>query len=467
MVNVTQLKTKSTSEHRAITHRTAGSLLPRQRAYFIRDINHQGFAIKVNPSGSSVWLTDSRVRGAGKTCRITHGPTSSISYKKALQLHLNTMEKLATGVDVSEERRIQRAQALSWSDILERYIADKTAAGKLRESTVRLYNNLMKNPLAPLSDRSITDTGKHRVKQWYLKLNEHPAQANQCLRLLRSLYNYANALEMIPDNLIDPTLAITKTGLKYDDPVKEKQLMPEQLGEFVALTLYMADVEDAFCQTTRDSILMLIATGLRKENVLGMRWENVDLDKQELTLPLTKTTQQLVPLTSLTCDLLRSRKAGSKSPWVFPSVRTNKKHFANPIYALSRISKRMKLDWDLTPNMLRKSFASLLGRLDTQQHYVKALIGHSLKTDVTLKHYQQMHMVPLRAAAQRAHDFISQEMPLDALISTDRDITATTASLRILAFGAEVTEGLDADDAFDIVPPEEEREYAQLNSRPR
>jgi integrase len=95
--------------------------------------------------------------------------------------------------------------------------------------------------------------------------------------------------------------------------------------------------------------------------VLAMRWENVYLDRRELTLPLTKTEAQIIPLTSLTCDLLASRKESSKSPWVFPSIRTNKKHLANPMAALALVSKRMKLDWNVTPNMLRKSFASLLG----------------------------------------------------------------------------------------------------------
>lgn len=384
MSNITQLKAQATTEHIAIDQNTADSVLPRQRAYFIRDTTHQGFAIKVNPSGSSSWITEGRVRGAGKTNRITHGPTATISFKKALQLHLDTMEKLALGVDVSEERRLQKAQALSWADLLEKYITDKVTAGKLKPSTVRLYKSLMINPLAPLKNRSIPDTGRTRVKQWYLKLNEHQTQANQCLRLLRSLHNYARSLGLIPENLIDPTQVITKTGLKYDDKVRDKQLQPEQLGKFAATVLQMSDNEGAFSQTTRDAILMFMATGLRKESVLGIRWEDVDLEKQELALPVTKTTEQLVPLTEFTCALLESRKEGSKSPWVFPSIRTNKQHFTNPIPALALVSKRMGLDWNMTPGTFRNSFSTLLGRLNAQQHHVKALLGHSLKGDVTL-----------------------------------------------------------------------------------
>ena len=128
--------------------------------------------------------------------------------------------------------------------------------------------------------------------------------------------------------------------------------------------------------------------------------------------------------------------------------------------SLALVSKRMKLDWVLTPNMLRKSFATLLGRLGAQQHYIKALIGHSVKGDVTLKHYQHLHMIPLRAAAEEAHDFTSENMPLDDLMCTpNQEITANTVSLRILAFGP--PEGLAGDDAFDVVPSEEEREYLQ------
>jgi integrase len=458
MSNITQLKATATSERQAIDQRTAGSLQPRRHAYFVRDAIHKGFALKVNPAGTVVWITEGYVHGGRKSCRVTHGSATAISHEKALKLHFAVMEQLALGVDVSEQRRLSRSQALSWADLLEQYITDKTAAGKLRESTVRLYRSLMANPLASLSGYSIPDSSRSRVKKWYMKLNEHKTQANQCLRLLRSLHTYAHSLGMIPEHLIDPTKAITKTGLKYDDVVRGQQLRPEQLGEFAATVLKLSDMEDVITPTVRDAILMLLATGLRKESVLGIRWEDVDLDKRELSLPQTKTFEQVIPLTDFTYALLRSRQLGAKGPWVFPSARTNKKHLANPIYALAAVSKRMKLDWYVTPNKLRKSWSSLLGMLDTQQHHVKALMGHSLKGDVTLKHYQQMHMVPLRAAAQRAHDFISENMTLDGLVFVDHEIMANTLSLRLLAFGVGEGEELDGGDTFTLVPDE----YGQL-----
>ncbi len=446
MDNVIKLRqgTSSTSESRLLSDAEAGRAKPRQHRYFIRDTQHTGFALLVHPTGSKVWVTEQRVKGTGKVRRVTHGKTSALNYQKALKLHLDVVGKLAEGIDVTEQRRKDRATQVTWEQVLKGYIADKTAAGKLRLSTVRLYGKLLAGAAGPLAKLSVSATSRERVKRWYLGLAEHPAQANQALRLLKSLWGYGVAVGMLPEATPDPTVVISKGGIKYADKVRENQLPPERFGELAAAILMLHGRGD-FSRTTRDALLLLMLTGWRRENVLQLKHQQVDLAQGIINLDQTKTTPQLVPLTSVTSALVKSCRDNG-SVYVFPSPRAKEDvdiPLRNPHPALKLVSRELGLDWDITPQSLRASFSTLLGYLGVPQFMVKALIGHSVGNDVTLKHYQRLHIQPLRESLQMAHDYVSRSMPVEGEVELD------SRALQFMAFGhAEGVQSLD-----DVVIP--------------
>jgi len=71
-------------------------------------------------------------------------------------------------------------------------------------------------------------------------------------------------------------------------PVRERFLSREEAGRFLdALnTLEMAgSVSPAFC----DALRLLLLTGARKTEVLGLRWSEVDFDRDRLVLPPERT----------------------------------------------------------------------------------------------------------------------------------------------------------------------------------
>ena len=60
------------------------------------------------------------------------------------------------------------------------------------------------------------------------------------------------------------------------------------------------------------AIRLLILTGCRRGEILGLRWEDVDLESRELRLPDTKTGPRTVPLSPAAVQLLpncRDRRA--------------------------------------------------------------------------------------------------------------------------------------------------------------
>ena len=71
---------------------------------------------------------------------------------------------------------------------------------------------------------------------------------------------------------------------------------------------------------SRDFLLMALFTGMRRGELMRLRWENVDLAARTLHLPTTKNGDPLnLPLATYLADLLTKRKKqAGRSPFVFP-----------------------------------------------------------------------------------------------------------------------------------------------------
>ena len=66
------------------------------------------------------------------------------------------------------------------------------------------------------------------------------------------------------------------------------------------------------------AIRLLILTGCRRGEILGLRWEEVDLEARELRLQDTKTGPRVVPLSPAAVRLLAGLPRSGGCEWVIP-----------------------------------------------------------------------------------------------------------------------------------------------------
>jgi integrase len=117
----------------------------------------------------------------------------------------------------------------------------------------------------------------------------------------------------------------------------------------------------------------LALTGWRSGEALTLRWDEVDLGRRTAALGDTKTGRSVRPLSRAACDLLRGlSKAGDL---VFPATRGDGRMAGFP-KLWAHIAKLGELPSDVTPHILRHSFASLAGDLGYSEPTIAALIGH-------------------------------------------------------------------------------------------
>jgi len=140
----------------------------------------------------------------------------------------------------------------------------------------------------------------------------------------------------------------------------------------------------------------LALTGWRSGEVLGMRWDEIDLARRTATLGDTKTGRSVRPLSNVACDVLQNlSRAGDL---VFPATRRSGDVVMSGFKKFwKRIAKLGGLPPDVTPHVLRHSFASLAADLGYSEPVIAALIGHQGRS-ITSRYMHSADAVLLAAA---------------------------------------------------------------------
>ena len=169
---------------------------------------------------------------------------------------------------------------------------------------------------------------------------------------------------------------------------------------------------------------MELATGLRRGELLGLKWEDIDLDRGNLRVkrqiaridgeiveaPLkTKNAYRTLPLAEDTVDVLQQqkKKVGS-SPWVFPSPTGGPISPDSVLHMLHRVLKRAGLP-RVRFHDLRHTFATLALQNGVDIKTVSAMLGH-YDAGFTLRTYTHATRQKQDEAAATMGSFMEQVM---------------------------------------------------------
>jgi integrase len=139
---------------------------------------------------------------------------------------------------------------------------------------------------------------------------------------------------------------------------------------------------------------LLIVTGWRTGEVIGLRWDEIDLTRRTAVLGDTKTGQSVRPLSRTACDILRAQN--TKQGLVFPAAR-GLGHMNGFAKVWSRLIRLEGVPAEVTPHVLRHSFASLAHDLGYSEPTIASLLGHKGRS-VTSRYIHAADVVLLAAA---------------------------------------------------------------------
>lgn len=130
----------------------------------------------------------------------------------------------------------------------------------------------------------------------------------------------------------------------------------DKIGDFLVL----ARAQEGFAA---QALKILILTATRSSEVIGARWDEIDLGKKVWTIPASRTKtnkEHRVPLSDPAVKTLQKALAGRTNAFVFPSYKD--RHLSNG--ALLALLKRMERK-DITPHGFRSTFRDWVAEAST------------------------------------------------------------------------------------------------------
>ncbi len=394
-----------------ITKRTVDGAEPQTKDYIIWDDELPGFGLRVFPSGKRSYVIQYRARGRSRRYAIgLHGVWTPETARREAKVRLGDV---AQGDDPAAEREEER-RAVTVRELCEQYIADMEAGlvlgkggrpkkaatvatdvGRIRRHIIPLLgtrrikditkpdmNNLMKDIIAGKT-RVVMKTEKLRGKAI---VRGGRGTAIRTMGLLGGIFTYAIEAGIID---LNPTHGLKKPRYK----VRDRRLSET---EYRTLGRILKEVQADSHFGIHAEILRLIAlTGCRRGEIIGLRWSEVDIEGSCLRLKDSKEGASVRPVGLPVIDYLEAARLRRDGTFVFPGQGED-----NAVGNFPQSWKKLFADtplWDVTPHVLRHSFASIANDLGFTEITIAALIGHA-KGSVTSKYVHTLDPTLIMAA---------------------------------------------------------------------
>jgi integrase len=168
-------------------------------------------------------------------------------------------------------------------------------------------------------------------------------------------------------------------------------------------------------QLAAKAIELLLLTGARRNEVTQARWEHVDLERNTLLVPLSKSGRpRTISLNGAAAALIAGLPSRGESVWLFPSPKTGRPSPAL-YYPWERVRKRAGLE-ALRLHDLRHSYASNLVNGGVSLYVVQQLLGHT--NPQTTQRYAHLEQDTLARASEIAASAVQRAVDSD--VETDR-----------------------------------------------
>jgi integrase/recombinase XerD len=258
------------------------------------------------------------------------------------------------------------------------------------ERTIEMYRYLAGQFLREYPNP--TRLGVQQYLTERLDSGRSPAFVENVRKALASLFRFLNEEGLAPDNPVSGLKAIRV-------PYSERKLPSI---EDIEAVLRVSFTRRKNADKMRTMVVLLMTTGLRLSEALGLRKDGIDFNAKEMTVVGKGGRQRVVPLLQVTADALAAyiKKYPSGSPFVFPGdTRTGHAEIHNAEKTLRHACIRAGVR-PFTPHQLRHFYATEMLRNGAKLEVVGRILGHS-GIGVTADIYRHVRTEEMHEAVER------------------------------------------------------------------
>lgn len=326
------------------------------------DKDTPGFGIRVSQSGRKTWVL--MYRQGRRQRRLTLGAYPALGLADARQAAKDALQNVAHGGDPAEEKKRGR-RAKTFGDLAELYLERHARPNK---ASVRYDERVIEVELKPaIGKLRAADVGRQDVLDILDRIKDRGAaiMANRTFEIMRRICNFGVERGILT--------ASPCAGLKRPSPARSRDRV---LSDQEIAAVWKAAGEEA--EQPANAIRLLLLTAQRKNEILGMRWADVDLASGWWVIPpeMAKNRRaHRVPLSHPVLDILA--ECARKGDLVFGSTIKPGQPLTLHFPMLKRIQKRSSVT-DFNYHDLRRTAATrMTGDLGVSRLVLAKVLNHT------------------------------------------------------------------------------------------
>jgi integrase len=344
-----------------------------------RDTRQRGLVLRVEPSGRRTWVARYSFAGCDRRFRIGAYPETTLA--KARKRAHGLVAQAEAGSDPQAERERTRAgetveaAVASWLGDAKLGPAAKWKGG-LEGGTARSFVPHVNRLVRDLGSKKLAEITSKDVER-FVSAPEASATRNRALTALRLFVAWAKRKQLVE---ADPSAGLSKE--REDE--RKRTLTDDELRALIR----------GFDGTRYGRAVRLLAlTGLRRDEVLGARWEWLDAEAGVLTIPpaaektgAARGEPRRVALSKAAVALLAEQRAalfaeGIRSESIFATKTGERPHADALKPILYRLRGRRSNGLPTSKDKRAKARPVVLPD-DVTVHDVRRTVGHRLLTQI-------------------------------------------------------------------------------------
>ncbi len=376
------------------------------RVFWDRDL--PGFGIRVHATGRRIYVAQARTPG-GLPKRVGLGRFEDVTAKQARQEAAEIIDRIRRGEDPMSPPASPEPTV---ADLAARYMEAHVELN-CRPLTVETYRRALKLQILPeLGALKLSEVDRSHISALHYGLRDTPAQANKAVGVFSKMFKLAVAWGMTPARP-NPCRSVKR----YRERSCERFLTADEYAR-LGRVLVEAESESIVMASAVAAIRLLLLTGCRRNEILTLRWDDIDRSSGELRLLDSKTGPRPVPLTPAVERVLARIPRIEGNPWVIAGRdRSDRLKRIDPFW--NKLRARAGLE-DVRLHDFRHSFASQALEIGEGLPVIARLLGH--RTVMTTLKYAHLARDTKRASATKVGDSIGAD-----LLAVDAGDEADTA----------------------------------------
>ena len=368
-----------------ITKRLVDAAEPRDKPYTIYDGQVPGFGIRVQPGGTKTFVV--LYRFAHHRRCVSLGRHGVVTPEHARTQATKILVRVKDGEDPAASRHGD-GYIMTVADLVKRFDEEHIVV-RLKPASAYSYRRSLRRHILPaIGKLRVTDVTRADVAKLHHDLRDTPYQSNRNLEIVSKMFNLAETWGVRPAHS-NPRWGIKK----YPEEKRKRYLSGNELAR-LGETLCECE-KSGESQSTVNLIRLLLLTGCRLNEILTLKWEQVDFKNSALHLPDSKTGEKTVHIGAAAVECLAGIERVEDNPWVITG-KLPSSHLVNPGKPWRRIRARAGLD-NVRIHDLRHTFASVAVSGGQGLPMIGKLLGHTQVQ--TTARYAHLAAEPVKQAA--------------------------------------------------------------------